>query len=246
MTHTHRRNGVLALTAVAVALSATPLAYASTSININFNDSTALYWLYGQARSTFAVPSSDGGGYAVSCSGGEAAGCWEYAQPTYDAANNFYWFYVYDWNSTTGTGASHYHLLFEDWSIGTCFYDPHDGLGAGFGRSVNGTCQGVDWTTSNRYLSTHQMDDWIQTWPDAWRQFKPSAMVNYSSVPIQIWVLATDGNWYFADNLTGPGAKQNLYNIANNQPAWEVDVGVASSYSGGSPFEIDNFYIQYP
>lgn len=217
---------------------------AHASIDINFEDSTALWWIVNQARGTFAYGSGWNGSSVTFCSGGTYYGCWQYAQPTTDAAQNFYWFYVFD-GSPSGAGNDHYHLVFQDGTIGACFVDPGDGGGVGFGRLVNGSCVAPDWVSEHRMLMPEDRDAWVQMWADYWREFTPQSIFNRHTIPIQIWVLATDGYWYYADNI-GTGLTNTLSAIANGQSAWEVDIAVASSYGGYGPFLIDDFIFDYP
>ncbi len=232
--------GLVAAFALTVGASSTARASGPAGIMIDFNDYTANYWVYQQSRTTFAVPSTDNGtGQPVLCNG--ASWCWEYAQPTTDTESpaNFYWFYVYDWDESTGTGNSHYHLGFEDPNM-TCLGN------TGFGRPVGSSCvEPSDYAAEPRVLYPHHTDAWVVTYPDAWREFNALSVWNRGTVPIQVWVLANDWNWYFLDNL-GAGIAWDLTALPGPFGGYEIDIGAASSYTGGAPWSIDDLMIDYP
>lgn len=234
--------GLGAFLALGVGAASPAAASGFSGILIDFNDYTANYWVYHQSRDTFAVPSTDNGtGQPVLCNG--ASWCWEYAQPTLDNESpaNFYWFYVYDWFEDTGAGNSHYHLGFEDSTL-SC-YDFNSG---GFGRMINNVCTPpADYAAEPRVLYPHHSGGWVVTWPDAWREFNAISIWNRGTVPIQVWVLANDWNWYYLDNLGGQTV-WDLTALPGPFGGYEVDIGTASGYTGGAVFAIDDLKIDYP
>jgi len=211
-------------------------AHASVQHTISFDDYDALYWTVGQSRLTFAVPSKDTGiGKAVSCDPSTES-CWWYAQLTWDASNNYGYYYVnpeYD---------GHYHLGFENDAFYNpgCFVDPNDGDGSGFGLLSGSTCQAVDWAAQPRYVSPHDEDEWFETFADGWHEYDATEIWNRGDVPIQVWVLGTDWNWYYWDNLAG----NTVWDISSL--AWsiyELDISAGSAQPG--IITIDDLKITY-
>lgn len=237
---TTKKLGLASLVAAALGTPASAYGSDLAGILIDFNDYTANSWVYRQAKDTFAVSSTDNGtGQPVPCNG--ASWCWQYAQPTVDDTNNFYWFYVYDWFEQTGTGQAHYHLGFEDPTM-----DCYDFNTSGMGRTINGVCTPpADYAAEPRTAYPHHSGGWFVAYPDAWREFYAISIWNRGTVPIQVWVLANDYNWYYIDNLGGQ-TNWGLTGIPGPFGGFEVDIGTASGYTGGAVFAIDDLKIDYP
>src|SRR2546423_10589551 len=123
---------------------------------IGFDDAFALSNYYKQARDQFGVvtrynPSTQ---KLEFCSSDDWTKCWAYRQRC-----SYTTFYVNFWPWNAGDGSAHSHLWFENPKIQptSCFCDPHDGLGAGFGFYVNGACntkQCPNWAHETRSSAT--------------------------------------------------------------------------------------------
>ena len=233
----------LKVSATLAFLAAMGTSLPAEAIMIDFNDYTGLYWIDRQARDTFAWSSTDNGsGAPVRCNG--ASWCWEYAQPTVDNANNFYWFYVADWNETTGTGNFHYHLGFEDPTLNeptlNCYSD------GAIGRNLGGTCVlASDYAAEPRYVLPHQWNYWVQFSTMIGREFYASSLWNRGTAPIQVWIFGGDFNWYYVDNLDGE-TNWGLTWFGAPAEVLQVDVGPASSYGGQEgPIALDDLMIDY-
>lgn len=173
----------------------------------DFANYDGLLTVEAQARTTFAVWSTFGsgpGGVTACPTVGDQANCWVYWQPE-------------PWPDTVYAGLrvepyvnSHYHLSFEDPSL-TCFVDPGDGGGTGFGRpAAGGTCVAPNYAMEPRTVMAHSFGEWYWVWTEAWqnstgsqgwRYFDLESFRNSGSDPVDLWVLWNDGQWYVLEDL---------------------------------------------
>jgi len=164
-----------------------------------------------QARATFAVWTTWGSGpHGVgSCpTAGDWVNCWVYWQPE-------------PWPGTVYAGLrvepsvySHYHLIFEDPTLGSCFVNPGDGGGLGAGRSTSSGCiPPSDYAAEPRTVMSHSTGEWYSIYVEAWNNsagsqgypfFDLESFRNTGDDPVDLRVLWNDNNWYVLEDL-GPG-----------------------------------------
>jgi hypothetical protein len=115
-------------------------------------------------------------------------------------------------------GNTHYHLGFEDPSIGTCF------INNGFGRLVNGVCQQPNWAAENRTgVTTHNRVAESCFYPGGGRLFDVGNFLIRPNVPARVayqdrnngwweWSSLPPGYWY----LNAQDIKQMCVRAADN------------------------------
>jgi hypothetical protein len=197
----------MALAAGAALTTFSPRAEAQHRIVGDFADPSALTTLNGQARATFAVWTTwgSGPGGVTSCpTPGDWVNCWVYWQPEPAGGSTYAALRVEPYVQ------SHYHLGFDDSTL-TCFVDPGDGGGTGFGRPSGGSCIAPNWAYEGRTgPAAHLAGEWyyvtVETWNNSlgsqgYRLFDLESFVVTSEDPVDLWVLWFDGFWYVLEDL---------------------------------------------
>lgn len=190
---------------------------------VNFDNEFALEHVYAQARTTFGVRTGLAPtGETETCDPGVHGTCWLYRHRCFSN-------YINLDDMTYG----HVHLSFEDPSL-TCFADPGDGAGAGFGRMSGATCVPVNWGSEPRYLQSHRPDHWMRIWLENRVTHEPTVfdlpeIYVSGDKAIQLWFKRTDGSWWCWEEL-GPRKRWQLEEWAHDL----VEVRIRGSASAGS------------
>jgi hypothetical protein len=187
--------------ALAAWLAACPPAAAQdwlAECKIRFDNEFALTWVYAQARGTFAQHTGLSSGTAQPCTPADSA-CWTYRERCGSRG------YVNVEEAPIGK-YNHFHLLFEDASL-TCFADPGDGLGAGFGRGDFSDCTAADWKREPRMGAGHDEGHFMRVWVEDRvthepRTFDIASIRVRGPAPAQIWFQKGDGSWWFWSSLS--------------------------------------------
>jgi len=201
--------------------------------DVYFDNEFALEHVAAQARGTFAYATGvSPTGDLEQCDPAVHPACWIYRHRCFSNYIN-----VDDMNQ------GHFHLLFEDPGL-TCFVDPGDGAGAGFGRPSGSDCLVVNWGSEPRYLGSHVRDHWIRIWMEDRVNHQPRVfdlpeIYVGGSQAIQLWFKRTDGSWWCWHEL-GPRTRWKLKQWANDL----VEVRVSGAASAGGPYTLRGFTVQ--
>jgi len=220
---------------LATALLAVPTRAFAMNITCSFAtigpNSNPLTTMVGQARATFADwTTRDANGRYQPCSLPYAAGCWQWTQWVLLAPSQGARTAALHVESTV---YAEYHLAFENPLMNppnrTCFVDPNDGYGPGFGipQGTSG-CATPNWANEKRTMLSHAGDEVIDIWvegsrysfPTGWistgrKQFDLQSFKNTSTSNENLWVLWLDGNWW-VDGPLAPGT--------HNESAWAYSI----------------------
>jgi hypothetical protein len=181
--------------------------------NIGFDNEFALRWNYAQARGTFAQHTGLGvDGEPEVCNPDTHIACWTYRERCGSRG------YVNVEEAPIGK-YNHFHLMFEDGSL-TCFADPGDGYGAGYGRPGSGSCVPADWKNEPRFAAGHKPDHFMIIWVEdrvshTPRSFDVASIRIRGPVDGEVWFRKTDGSWWYWSRLA-PGR----WNLS----AWAWDI----------------------
>jgi hypothetical protein len=205
--------------------------------NIAFDNEFALKWNFRQARGTFAQHTGlSASGTPELCDPAVHAACWTYRERCGSRG------YVNVEEAPIGRYA-HFHLMFEDPSL-TCFADPGDGLGAGFGRpGPGGSCVAADWKREPRFAAGHTPDHFMRLWVEdrvtrAPRLFDVVSIVIRGPADAEVWFRKTDGSWWYWPRL-GP----NNWNLS--AWTWEItDLYVRAAAGAGTSVSFDNVVVR--
>jgi len=201
--------------------------------DVYFDDEFALEHIDAQARSTFAYATGmSSSGDLEPCDPSVHQVCWLYRHRCFS-----------NYINVDDLSYGHFHLSFEDPNL-TCFVDPGDGKGAGFGRPQGSDCQLVNWGSEPRYLQSHVKDHWISIWLEDRVTHKPKVfdltqIYVSGDQPIQFWFKRTDGGWWCWKELA-PKNRWNLKKWAHDL----IEVRVSGAGSAGGPYTIRGFTIQ--
>jgi hypothetical protein len=237
------RNRPRTLTLVAAALGVVGLGLAGRAAahswlgecRVYFDNEFALEHSYAQARTTFALRTgSSPTGEPEVCDTAVHQACWVYRHRCFSN-------YINVDDMTYG----HFHLSFEDPDL-TCFADPGDGGGAGFGRMSGSACIPANWGSEPRYLQSHLPDHWIKIWMEDRvthqpRVFDLPEIYVSGDKAIQFWFKRTDGSWWCWQEL-GPRKRWKLEEWAHDL----IEVRVRGSAGAGTagPYTIRGFTVQ--
>jgi hypothetical protein len=135
----------------------------------------------------------------------------------------------------------HFHLLFEDPTIGDCFVEA-DGI-TGLGREIGGECVAPDWDHEPRYLAPHTADKWIRIWMEDGSSHQPRAFdlrrIHVGSgASIQLWYQTQNGDWWFWSGLKG-GKNWKLEQWSKDV----MEVRIRGSSGASGVYTIHNAYI---
>jgi hypothetical protein len=223
---------------LAVALLAHPLPASAHnytgSCTVNFDNSFALTNIYANARATFGSSTGyNSAGKLDVCSNVPSGICWTYR---HRCATNYV-------NQDDLSGYGHYHLSFQNSGYNPLcgFYDPGDGYGSGFKRTINSVCSVVNWTTEPRVMNSHDGGQWVgikmQSQSGVTTIFDMPRIRIGGSAAIQFWFHSTlDNKWYNWSSL-GP----NNWNLSAY--VHDVDLVEISGASGPAEYEIDDYDI---
>lgn len=200
---------------------------------VDFDNTFALTWVLAQARATFAVPTGmSPSGDLEACDPTRHIACWTYRHRCFR-----------NYINVAPMNYGHFHLSFEDPSL-TCFADPGDGYGAGFGTPSGGGCVAADWRHEDRILQSHTQDHWIKIWLEDRVTHTPRVFdIPYIWVagdkPIKFYFKKTDGSWWVWNKLD-PGFIWFLGNWAFNV----MEVRIRGSGEGLQAYTIGSFVIR--
>ena len=158
--------------------------------DVYFDNEFALENVHAQARTTFAYPTGlASGGGTEPCNESVHLACWTYR-------HRCHLNYVNVESITYG----HVHLSFEDPNL-TCFVDPGDGGGTGFGRPSGSSCVAANWGEEPRILQSHDQNHWIRIFvessvDDEPKVFDMPEIYVGGDKPIQLWIKHVDGTWH--------------------------------------------------
>lgn len=170
--------------------------------NIGFDNEFALTWVYANARGTFAQRTGlSSTGTPEVCDPARHLACWTYRERCGSRG------YVNVDEAPIGR-YNHFHLMFQDPSL-TCFADPRDGFGAGFGRGNFSSCTAANWKREPRYAAGHAPDHFMRLWVE---DRVTHRSINFDAATIrirgpaagQVWFRKIDGSWWYWPRL-GPG-----------------------------------------
>jgi len=232
-----QRIRVLALGALAWTLALPALAHDwLAECNIGFDNEFALRWNYAQARGTFAQHTGLGPtGLPEVCDPARHAACWTYRERCGSRG------YVNVEEAPIGR-YNHFHLMFEDKSL-TCFADPRDGFGSGFGRGTFSSCTPADWKREPRFAAGHDASHFIRVWVEdrvshAPRLFDVVSIRILGPANGQVWFRKNDGSWWYWPSLA-PG----WWNLSGW--TWEItDLYVRAADGAGTSVSFDDVLIR--
>lgn len=198
---------------------------------IAWDDRSALSNILQQARATFVVPTTfNSNRQLTSCktTGNSALtnpSCWQYQQTCGDGRIS-----VWDQYSR------HFHLGFEDESIGACF------INGGFGRMMGGRCVAPDWASEPRIATSHHGGAWWEILlldpQGGLDTFDLKTIAVGAPTPIQLWFKKVDGSvWGWSELPAG-------FNWDVSGSASGIVAVWVSAVAGNSiPFTIEHFSI---
>jgi hypothetical protein len=199
--------------------------------SINWDNRFALSNILEQARTTFVVPTTfDRNGQLTDCqtTGNSAQNnlsCWQYQHPCGHGRISV-WDQYYE----------HFHLGFEDESIGSCF------INGGFGRMINNRCVAPDWASEPRIATSHFGDAWWEILllaPNGdLKTFDLKTISVGGTTPIQMWFRKVDGSVWGWSELPA-GVNWDVSGSASGI----VAVWVSAVAGNLEPFTINDFSI---
>ena len=200
--------------------------------NVNWDDPSALGYIFDQARAAWVVPTTlDSNEQLALCntSGNSAQtnpSCWQYRQNCGNAR-------ISVWDQYDG----HYHLFFEDPSIGACF------INNGFGRKIGGRCVAPDWVHEPRYAISHDGNAWWEILllgpSHDLKTFDLKTISVGGTTPIQMWFRKVDGSVWGWSQLPA-GVNWDVSGSASGI----VAVWISAVAGNASPFTINGFSIR--
>lgn len=204
--------------------------------NIAFDNEFALTWNYAQARGTFAQHTGiSATGDPEVCDPSTHIACWTYRERCGSRG------YVNVQEAPIGA-YGHFHLMFEDPTL-TCFADPGDGLGAGFGRGTFSSCTAANWKREPRFAAGHTATHFMRVWIDDRVTHLPR-IFDVASIRIrgpadgQVWFRKADGSWWYWARLA-PGR----WNISGW--AWEItDLYIRAASGAGTSVSFDDVLVR--
>ncbi len=204
--------------------------------NIGFDNEFALTWNYAQARGTFAQHTGlSPAGEPEVCDPTHHAACWTYRERCGSRG------YVNVQEAPIGR-YNHFHLMFEDPTL-TCFADPGDGYGSGFGRGTFAKCTAADWKREPRFAAGHTPDHFMRVWVEdrvthAPRIFDVASIHIRGPADGQVWFRKSDGSWWYWPRL-GPG-RWNL-----SAWTWEItDLYIRAAEGAGTSVSFDDVVVR--
>jgi hypothetical protein len=120
---------------------------------------------------------------------------------------------------------SHYHLGFEDPTIGACF------INSGYGRLINGVCTQPDWAGENRFAMAHSATEHIGFYPGNGQTFNMGNFLIKGTQPATVAFLQ-NGVWWQWTSLP-PG----FWNLSQASGVLQVNVSGAPSATGPATWD---------